>query len=64
MKQLPGERPITWFELVTLFAFLTFKNAGCDWAVFETGLGGRLDATNIILPKITIKYNCETKSIL
>ena len=54
LEQLPGERPITWFELVTMFAFLTFKNAGCDWAVFETGLGGRLDATNIILPEISV----------
>ncbi|MCR5172308.1 MAG: bifunctional folylpolyglutamate synthase/dihydrofolate synthase [Treponema sp.] len=45
-------RPITWFELVTLYAFLCFKNAKMDWAVYETGLGGRLDATNIINPKV------------
>lgn len=42
----------SWFELMTLFAFLCFKNAKVDWAVFETGLGGRLDATNVLAPKI------------
>ena len=45
-------RPITWFELVTLYAFLCFKNAQMDYAVYETGLGGRLDATNIVNPKV------------
>ena len=49
---MPGERPVTWFELVTLFAFLCFRNAGMDYGVFEVGLGGRLDATNIIIPEI------------
>lgn len=42
----------TWFELITLFAFVCFKNIGMDWAVFETGMGGRLDATNVIVPQI------------
>ncbi len=51
-ESLPGKRPITWFELVTLFAFLTFKIAKTDYNVFEVGLGGRLDATNVITPKI------------
>lgn len=49
---LPADRAITWFELVTLFAFLCFKNANVDWSVFEVGLGGRLDATNIIRPRL------------
>lgn len=50
-EKLPGERPVTWFELVTLFAMICFRNAEVDWAVYEVGIGGRLDATNIILPK-------------
>ena len=50
--ELPGGRPLTWFELVTLYAFLCFKNARLDWAVYETGLGGRLDATNVLMPSI------------
>lgn len=51
-EDLPAERPLTWFELVTLYAFLCFRNSNVDWAVYEVGLGGRLDATNIIRPKI------------
>ena len=51
-ENLPAERPLTWFELVTLYAFLTFRNAEVDWSVFEVGLGGRLDATNVIRPKL------------
>ena len=51
-ENLPAERPITWFELVTLYAFLVFRRAKVDWSVFEVGMGGRLDSTNIIRPKI------------
>ncbi len=51
-ENLPAERPLTWFELVTLYAFICFRKAKVDWSVFEVGLGGRLDATNIIRPKI------------
>ncbi len=39
---------ITEFEAVTVAAFLHYKNAGCDFVVLETGLGGRFDATNVI----------------
>lgn len=51
-ENLPAERPLTWFELVTLYAFLCFRKAKVDWSVFEVGLGGRLDATNVIRPKL------------
>lgn len=54
LKNYPGERPVTWFELVTLYGFLCFKEAGCDWNVFETGLGGRLDSTNVITPEVCV----------
>lgn len=53
-KNLPNEREPTWFELVTLFSFLCFKHFKAQWAVFETGMGGRLDATNVIDPEICI----------
>ncbi len=46
-----GGRPVTWFELVTAYGMECFRRAGCDWAVYEVGLGGRLDATNVILPE-------------
>lgn len=38
----------TEFELITALAFLYFANNGCDYVVLECGLGGRLDATNVI----------------
>lgn len=47
------ERPITWFELATMYAFICFRRARMDAAVFEVGLGGRLDATNIIRPLVS-----------
>lgn len=52
-SELPQGRRPTWFELVTLFGMLCFKNAQCDWAVYEVGLGGRLDSTNVIFPQCT-----------
>jgi dihydrofolate synthase / folylpolyglutamate synthase len=42
----------TFFECVTAMAFLAFANAGVDVAIYEVGLGGRLDATNIVLPEV------------
>ena len=47
MLQNNEEHP-TEFELVTAVAFLYFKQADCDYVVLETGLGGRLDSTNVI----------------
>ena len=41
---------VSWFELTTTFAMLCFRAAKVDFAVFEVGMGGRLDATNIIEP--------------
>ncbi len=56
---LPSNRQMTWFELVTLYAFLCFKNAKTDANVFEVGLGGRLDTTNIVRPKIAVINTIE-----
>ena len=50
----PDEPRPSWFELVTLTAFVLFRQQQLDWAVFETGMGGRLDATNIIQPEIVL----------
>ncbi len=49
------ECPITEFEFITAVAFLYFKEQGCDAVVLEVGLGGRLDATNVIKhPKCSV----------
>lgn len=45
---------LTFFETTTLLAFELFKRNEVQWAVFETGLGGRLDATNIIKPEVSV----------
>ncbi len=44
----------TFFELLTAVAFLYFAQEAVDIAVIETGLGGRLDATNVITPEVTV----------
>jgi dihydrofolate synthase/folylpolyglutamate synthase len=45
---------LTYFELITLFAFEYFAKKKVDVAVFEVGLGGRLDATNVCQPDVTV----------
>jgi dihydrofolate synthase/folylpolyglutamate synthase len=44
----------TYFETVTAMAFLAFREAGVGCAVCEVGLGGRLDATNVITPRVAV----------
>ncbi|MDR2143516.1 MAG: bifunctional folylpolyglutamate synthase/dihydrofolate synthase [Treponema sp.] len=44
----------TFFELITLLFFICSRNARCLCMVVETGLGGRLDATNIVEPRVTV----------
>ncbi len=45
---------VTTFEAMTAMGFLHFSREDVDWAVIEVGLGGRLDATNIITPQASI----------
>jgi len=47
-------RQPTFFEVYTALAFQAFADAGVDVAVIETGLGGRLDATNVITPMVAV----------
>lgn len=49
--------PITEFELKTLLAFRYFAYKNADFAVIEVGLGGRLDATNVVQPLVTAITN-------
>jgi dihydrofolate synthase / folylpolyglutamate synthase len=44
----------TFFEATTCIAFLYFADEGIDVGVIETGLGGRLDATNVLLPDVSV----------
>ncbi|NLZ39236.1 MAG: bifunctional folylpolyglutamate synthase/dihydrofolate synthase [Firmicutes bacterium] len=47
----------TEFEVVTALAFTYFAQSAPDWVVVEVGLGGRLDATNVVSPEATIITN-------
>jgi dihydrofolate synthase/folylpolyglutamate synthase len=42
------EERLSFFSILTMMAFLEFREQKCDYVVLECGLGGRLDATNII----------------
>ena len=44
----------TFFESVTAVAFCGFRNARVDWGIVEVGLGGRLDATNVVEPALEV----------
>ena len=45
---------LTTFEITTALAFMAFAKYGVNAAVFEVGLGGRLDATNVMVPKVSV----------
>jgi len=44
----------TFFEVITAMALVAFADAGVDFVVYETGMGGRLDATNIVDPEVIV----------
>lgn len=44
----------TVFEILTALAFLYFQEMTVDWAVLETGMGGRLDCTNVVNPRVSV----------
>ncbi|MFH1721504.1 MAG: folylpolyglutamate synthase/dihydrofolate synthase family protein [Candidatus Altiarchaeota archaeon] len=54
MRQDPKTRSPTFFEVLTALAFCYFNEESVDFAVLEVGLGGRLDATNVTLPLVTV----------
>jgi dihydrofolate synthase/folylpolyglutamate synthase len=56
-RALPGGREPTFFEFTTAMALDEFARRKVDWAVIETGMGGRLDATNVLLPELAILTN-------
>src|SRR5271163_3346271 len=56
---LNAESPPTFFEVVTVMALKYFAEQKCDLVVWETGLGGRLDATNIVTPLASVITNVQ-----
>jgi len=57
LKQFPGDTHPTMFEVVTVMALKYFAEQKCDLVIWETGLGGRLDATNIVTPLASVITN-------
>ena len=48
LSETYGDEPyLSYFDLLTAAAFLAFRDAGCEWVVLETGIGGRADSTNV-----------------
>ena len=57
IRDVLGEEKITYFEFTTALAFLWFAELGVDLVILETGLGGRLDATNVVAPLVSVITN-------
>jgi dihydrofolate synthase/folylpolyglutamate synthase len=57
LKQFPADNHLTLFEVVTVMALKYFAEQKCDLVIWETGLGGRLDATNIVTPLASVITN-------
>jgi len=49
-----GDESITYFEITTVAGLLAFSRRSADYTLLEVGLGGRLDATNVITPQVSV----------
>jgi dihydrofolate synthase / folylpolyglutamate synthase len=59
LESFPAGEPATFFEVVTIMALRHFAAQRCDLVIWETGLGGRLDATNIVTPLASVITNIQ-----
>ncbi|NOZ76844.1 MAG: bifunctional folylpolyglutamate synthase/dihydrofolate synthase [Euryarchaeota archaeon] len=57
VEGMEGDMRPTYFEVITALAFDHFSEAGVDYAVIEVGLGGAMDATNVIVPEAAVITN-------
>jgi dihydrofolate synthase / folylpolyglutamate synthase len=57
LKEFPADHHPTFFEVATVMALKFFAAQECDLVIWETGLGGRLDATNIVTPLASVITN-------
>jgi len=57
MNVIRPDHPPTFFEVTTAMALIYFAREGCDVAIMEVGMGGRLDATNVIRPLVSVITN-------
>ncbi len=59
LAEFSAESHPTFFEVATLMALRWFAEERCDLVIWETGLGGRLDATNIVTPLVSVITNIQ-----
>jgi dihydrofolate synthase/folylpolyglutamate synthase len=59
LEHFPADAHPTFFEVVTVMALRYFAEQECDLVIWETGLGGRLDATNIVTPLASVITNIQ-----
>jgi dihydrofolate synthase/folylpolyglutamate synthase len=59
LREFPHDHSPTFFEVVTILALCHFVETRCDLVLWETGLGGRLDATNIVTPLACVITNIQ-----
>lgn len=59
LQAFPKDQHPTFFEVVTVMALSYFAEQHCDLVIWETGLGGRLDATNIVSPIASVITNID-----
>lgn len=52
-RESPGDHP-SFFEFMTAMAFMQFARKKCDVGIIEVGMGGRLDATNVVSPEVSV----------
>lgn len=57
-RERPALAP-SFFDVLSAAALLLFRDARIDWAILETGLGGRLDSTNVVRPQVTCITSIE-----
>ena len=57
MAEDPDLRHPTFFEIITVIAFKHFSEEGVDYSVLEVGMGGRLDATNVVKAQVSVITN-------
>ncbi|MCF7849431.1 MAG: bifunctional folylpolyglutamate synthase/dihydrofolate synthase [Kiritimatiellales bacterium] len=54
VEEVTSNRPATFFEMSTAIAFRYFADEEVDFAIIETGMGGRWDATNMVIPLVSV----------
>src|SRR5881296_3397061 len=57
LKEFPADHHPTFFEVVTVMALRYFAEQKCELVIWETGMGGRLDATNVVMPLASVITN-------